>query len=258
MYDIIHQSTRDSMFTPIASRELLSKTVANKIEEAIRGKHLNTGDRLPSEHELCDQFGVSRTAVREALRMLSARGMISIEKGKGNFIKDLSAETVTDSLHMYLQSNTKHGYVIDVVRARQIIEPSIAAAAAINHTEDDAMKLRDDVEELRRCTGDYGKLAALDMQFHLDIASASHNPLMPLILDPIHKLLPNIKSSVYKTVDEARDSAIEYHTRILNAIIKRNPSKAHREMELHLAIAEEHALRMLKASVAEEQEKQIV
>ncbi|MCX6138262.1 MAG: FadR/GntR family transcriptional regulator [Ignavibacteriales bacterium] len=240
------------MFTPIASREPLSKTVAAKIEEAIRERHLSTGDRLPSEHEMCDQFGVSRTAVREALRMLSARGLISIQKGKGNFVKDLSVDTVTDSLQLYLRTNTKHGFVIDVVRARQIIEPSIAAAAAVNRTEEDVVKLRGDIDQLCRCNEDFEKLAALDMQFHLDIAVASHNTLMPLILDPIHKLLPNIKSSIYKTVDEARDSAVEYHSKILNAIIQRSPGKAHREMTTHLAIAEEHALRMIRANALKE------
>ena len=75
------------IFNSVGNKELLSQKVAAEIENAIISKKIPPGDRLPSELELCSQFGVSRTAVREALRTLSAKGMISIEKGRGIFVK---------------------------------------------------------------------------------------------------------------------------------------------------------------------------
>jgi GntR family transcriptional regulator, transcriptional repressor for pyruvate dehydrogenase complex len=240
------------LFQKVAARRLLSHTVVEQIEEAIKGKRLEPGMRLPSEMELCKSFGVSRTAVREALRMLNARGLVTIEKGKGMFVNTLSAAAVTDPLRLYLSMNYEKVFVLDVIRARQAIEPSIAAVAAAQRSSDDIAKLRQDIEELRAASEDYAQLASLDMVFHLDIARASQNPLMPLIIDPIHRLMPEIKSSVYATVEHARESALEWHSRITERIVARDPDGAHDMMAEHLRIAEDHARRMLQAQSAKD------
>lgn len=205
------------------------------------------GNKLPSELELCVQFGVSRTALREALRMLSARGLITIVKGKGIFVKGFSADSVTDPLHHYLQFQSERSYVLDVIHARQLIEPPIAASAALHHTEEDIGRLEKDILELKKCTGDLSSLASLDMSFHLNIAKASQNPLMPLILDPINRLMPNIKQSVYATVADAKESAIIWHQKIFDEILRRDADAARKAMVQHLQIAEEHAEKMLEA-----------
>jgi GntR family transcriptional regulator, transcriptional repressor for pyruvate dehydrogenase complex len=235
------------LFQKVAARRLLSQTVVEQIEQAIKDKILGPGMRLPSEMDLCKSFGVSRTAVREAIRMLSARGLVKIEKGKGMFVNTLSAAAVTDPLRLYLSMNYEKVFVLDVIRARQAIEPSIAAVAAAQRTDDDILKLRQDVEELRNASEDYLQLAGLDMTFHLDIARASQNPLMPLIIDPIHRLMPEIKSSVYATVEHARESALEWHSRITERIVAADASGARDTMAEHLRIAEEHARQMLQA-----------
>ncbi len=237
--------TTHTIFSPVGKRSLLSTMVESKIEEAIRRRLLVPGAKLPSELELCAQFNVSRTAVREALRMLSARGLVTIMKGKGIFVQNLSAESVTDPIYLYLEMQREHDYVLDVVHARQIIEPPIAASAAVHHTDEDAEQLRRDHEALIRSEGDYVELSRLDMQFHLDIAKASENALIPLILEPIHRLVPQIKSSVYKTVSDARRSAVEWHEKIMDAILRRDAEGARAAMIHHLEIAEEHTELML-------------
>jgi GntR family transcriptional repressor for pyruvate dehydrogenase complex len=250
MSHIIHMTT-DNIFAPIGKRSLLSKVVESKIEEAIRTRAFLPGAKLPSELELCQQFGISRTAIREALRMLSARGLISIKKGKGMFVQTLSAEMVTDPIHLYLEMQHERSYVLDVVHARQIIEPPIAASAALHHTEEDAEKLKKDHDDLLRSKGDYEELSRLDMLFHLDIAKASENSLIPLILEPIHRLVPQIKSSVYATVGDAKRSAIEWHEKILTAILNRDAEGARSAMIRHLEIAEQHTEQMLTKQVPE-------
>jgi GntR family transcriptional repressor for pyruvate dehydrogenase complex len=237
--------TTKSIFTPVAKRSLLSNVVESQIEEAIRKRELLPGVKLPSELELCQQFKISRTAVREALRMLSARGLITIIKGKGMFVQNISAETVMDPIHLYLQMQLERNYVLDVVHARQIIEPPIAASAALHHTEEDAQKLKNDQNDLIKSNGDYAELSALDMQFHLDIAKASENSLIPLILEPIHRLIPQIKSSVYATVADAKQSAVEWHAKILDAILRKDSDGARSAMTRHLEIAEQHSEQML-------------
>jgi GntR family transcriptional repressor for pyruvate dehydrogenase complex len=234
------------MFIPVEKRKLLSNVVESQIEDSIRKKMFVPGEKLPSESQLCQQFNVSRTAVREALRMLSARGMISIEKGKGIFVCNISAETVMNPIRLYLEMKQERDYVFDLVHARQIIEPPIAASAALHHTEEDAEKLKKDQDDLERSTGDYKELSRLDMRFHLDIAKASENSIIPLILDPIHRLIPPIKSSVYATVVDAKQSAVEWHRKILVAILQRDAEGARAAMERHLEIAEKHAEQMLQ------------
>jgi GntR family transcriptional regulator, transcriptional repressor for pyruvate dehydrogenase complex len=240
------------MFVPVGQKNLLSKMVESQIEDAIRSKMLLPGERISSEQELCKQFKVSRTAIREALHMLSARGLVSIEKGKGIFIQSPSAETVTDPIHLYLQMQGEKNYILDVVHARQIIEPEIAASAAQFHTQEDAEKLKKDFQDLVTSEGDYNELSRLDMLFHLDIAKASENSLIPLILEPIQRLAPRIKSSVYATVADAKQSAIEWHEKILKAILQHDVEGARQAMMHHLEIAEQHDRQIILQQRSEE------
>jgi GntR family transcriptional repressor for pyruvate dehydrogenase complex len=228
------------MFQPVGKTRLLSKLVESQIEEAIRTKVVLPGEKLSSEQELCTQFKVSRTALREALRMLAARGLIVIMKGKGIYVQNISAETVTDPIYLYLQMQRESNYILDVIHARQIIEPPIAASAALYHTEEDAKRLQKDLNDLKEYDGDYKELSRLDMLFHLDIARASENPLVPLLLEPIHRLAPRIKSSVYATVIDAKQLAVEWHEKILTAILNRDAENARLAMIRHLEIAEQH------------------
>lgn len=193
---------------------------------------------------------MSRTAIREALRIVGAKGLIRIEKGRGIFVKDLSADTVSGPLHQYLKFKIEHNYALDVIHARQIIEPSIAAFAAVNRNDEDIEKLKDNIFRLKNNNGDNEGLTRLDMEFHMQIAYASHNQVVPLILEPIHRLMPEIKRSVYATNENAQDSAIEWHGKIVDEVIKGDPVGARSMMHQHLAIAEEHIRIMLKAQSA--------
>lgn len=234
------------MFTPIGNKELLSKKIATEIEQAIVSKKLEVGEKLPSEFELCNQFGVSRTAVREALQMLSAKGLISIEKGRGIFVTQVSSKNITEPMHSYLRHRIGKAYVLEIIEARQVIEPGIARTAALHRTDEDIVRMKEDVELFKKVEGSPEDLARVDMNFHLDIARATQNRLLPLMLKPVFRLMPEIKSRIIHDVPEARDSAVIWHAKILDAIIAKNPEEAHNLMHEHLEIAAEHAREMLK------------
>jgi len=237
----------ESIFSPLESREPISKLISEQIERAILEKKYLPGDKLPTENEMCEQFGVSRTSVREALGALEAQGLIDIIKGKGMYVKKLSSDTVTNPLQKYLKFRVDRNYVMDLVHARQIIEPAIAYFAALNHNNEDIERLSEDMEKLKESSGDYSELASLDTLFHLNLARASRNQIMPLLLDPIHNLIPEVKSTIYASVSDAKESAIAWHQKILDAVISRNAVKSRLAMEEHLKIAEEHAEKMLEA-----------
>lgn len=234
------------MFTPVGNKELLSIRVADEIENAIKTGKIQIGEKLPSEFELCSQFGVSRTAVREALRMLSAKGMISIEKGRGIFVRGLTSKNVTDPMHSYLKTKGGASYIIDIIEARYIIEPSIASLASLNRADDDIERMKIDIDAMRVFDGKPEELAMLDMDFHLNIARATQNNLLPLMLKPVFRLMPEIKSKIISDVPEARDSALIWHAKILEAITEKNPKEAFSLMNEHLAIAKAHAQKMMK------------
>ena len=178
--------------------------------------------------------------------MLSARGLVNVEKGRGVFVKNVTAQSVTDPMHLYLQMQFDKEHALHLVHARQVIEPPIAASAAVHHTSEDAEKLLKNLEILKKTEGDFAVLAQLDMEFHLGVAKASENPIIPLLIEPIHLLMPKIKSSIYAAVDDAKQSAVVWHEKILNAILARDADAASRAMTDHLGIAEEHIRRVME------------
>ncbi|MEN8252634.1 MAG: GntR family transcriptional regulator [Patescibacteria group bacterium] len=92
----------DNIFKNLGYKQTLSQKIERTIENAIREKKLIIGSKLPTEREMCESFGVSRTALREALRRLSARGLISITKGSGMHVSEIKIEDAIKSLNLLL------------------------------------------------------------------------------------------------------------------------------------------------------------
>ncbi|MCC6397992.1 MAG: FadR family transcriptional regulator [Bacteroidetes bacterium] len=234
-----------SIFQNLGSRALLSHSIEEQIERAITDRKLVPGQKLPTELELCRSFGVSRTVMREALRVLHSRGLVRIQKGKGMYVNVLTAESVTDPMSLYLSLNFDESYVLDVIHARQSIEPPIAAMAAKHRTREHLESLRDNMRRLELMTDVASELASLDMEFHMHVVRASGNLLMPLVVEPIHRLMPKIKLTIYEVVSEAKRSALEYHGKIVAAIEAGDDAGAEQAMSAHLRVAERHAREML-------------
>lgn len=236
------------LFSIIGNRESLSTIVASRIEEVIKSKKLSSGNKLPSEKELCEKFNVSRTVIREALRLLHAKGLISIKKGKGIFVENISAKNVSDFLSLYFGVNSNKNF-IDLMNARIMFEPSIAEEASRNRNDEDILRLKSNYEKMKSNT-DLLIHAQLDVEFHSLIAEATHNNLIPLIIDPIHKLMPEIKSLVMKNVPNARKSALKMHKQIIDAVEGKNPQLAFQSMKNHLSVALEHLLKAIEGENA--------
>lgn len=234
------------MFKSLEERVPLKEIIVKQIEGAILNKKYLPGSKLPTETELGKQFGVSRTAVREAIQILSARGLIYVEKGRGIFVNKITSESVIDPFKNYLRLKLDKDSVLDLTHARQMIEPSIAREAAKNRKEEDIQILQKDILALENCGDNYEELAALDMLFHLDIAKATHNAVIPLIIQPVHSLLPKIKPYVYAKVEDSKESALVWHKKIFEDIIKSDGDAAFMDMMEHLRMAEKHARKVLE------------
>ena len=162
--------------------------------DAILEQRLEPGDRLPSERELGEQFGVSRTVVREAVRALVAKGVIEVISGSGLRIAEASPRTVRESLSLYLHNSTLDYERMHEVRA--VLEVHMAGMAAERSSEDDLRVLTSAHEAMARAVDDgrsAEELAILDLEFHRAMARATHNELFLLLLDSIGEGLLEIR-----------------------------------------------------------------
>ena len=163
------------MFKPIQPKTA-SSSVADQIKEMILQGHLQPGDRLPSERDFAETFGVSRATIREALRSLSAIGMISIRQGDGSFVEKFKIEGLLEPLATLFQLDGAEDELESFSEVREILEVEMVALAAERASEADIENinraLEAMVEEVR--SGGIGDVA--DADFHLAIAKSCKNP----------------------------------------------------------------------------------
>src|SRR4030042_4194202 len=169
----------DDIFSKIGTGLTLSQKIERKVEEAIREEKLLPGTRLPSEKDLCSQFAVSRTALREALRRLSARGLIDIKKGSGIYITELKIEDAINSLHLFYDLRLNSDLILQIIEVRRLFEPKIASLAARNRTENDIKILQKNISDLERCNPDNTQLE-VDMinRFYMNLPKSTRHPIV--------------------------------------------------------------------------------
>lgn len=245
-------------FKPITRPSSLSQVIVENIQRSILDKKLVPGQKLPTEQDLCEMFSVSRTAVREALRMLSAKGLITIRKRSGIFVNDLSAMDFTSSLNMYLNLKFEKEYIIHVFNLRQVMEPELARWAALSRTEDDLHMLQENLWSMERADPqDRATESRLDQEFHIAITTASHNPVAHLAMQPVYTLMPRIRKVVYTNTPNCESSALMYHRRIANAIRAQDTFRAFTEMQMHISLARKQAEEVVAVLSAQQADRKI-
>lgn len=238
----------NEMFAKIGKSLTLSQEIELKIEESIRQKKLEPGQKLPSEKELGIMFGVSRTALREALRMLSARGLLNVRKGDGIYVNNFTSLHASKPMSLYLELQFDNDSILHLVHIRQMIEPHIAMLAARNRTVDDLAKLERNLQAFADRSKDAHEIAQLDVEFHTTITTASANPLIPLIMDPLFSMLPRVKTLIVTYLKEAKsDNAPNYHRKIFEMIQAQDEQGAFAAMKMHLEIAERDSLLLIQS-----------
>lgn len=229
-------------FKAIRQSPTLSQEIQERIEKAILDRKILPGEKLPTEHEMCEMFGVSRTALREALQNLRAKGLITIKKGSGIYIEDYSPQNIIAPMRLYLELNFDREYILYLMEVRKMIEPEISRLAARNRSEEDVRLLSENLEKFKGVNhNDFSAEGELDREFHLLISRASKNPIISIIVGPIFQLMPKIRTLVYAHIDVAKSAAQEYHEKIFESIRDQDEEKAYEYMREHLRIAEAHS-----------------
>jgi GntR family transcriptional repressor for pyruvate dehydrogenase complex len=236
----------DTPFKKIGSDQLLSGKIEESIELAIRKKDYRAGEKLPTEGQLCDLFGVSRTVVREALRKLSARGLVVIKRGSGAYVNELSSESAIDSINLFLELTDDGSLIFDIIRARQLFEPEIAGQAALNRTSEELDALAENLEALRASPlEDIDGQTIIDIRFHSLIANATHNNVVALLMRPVFDNMPKVKRSIYAKNDvryltHDKGGVLKFHQDIYDAIRNADPREASHAMLAHLKATEKN------------------
>jgi GntR family transcriptional repressor for pyruvate dehydrogenase complex len=222
----------DDIFSKIGTSQTLSQKIERKVEEAIRQKKLLSGAKLPSEKELCGLFGVSRTALREALRRLSARGLIEIRKGSGMYVSEIKIEDAIKSLNLYYDLRFDSDLISQIIDVRRIFEPEISRLAARNRSDDDIKILEQVIEELETCDPDNTQQEVDTInRFYTSLAKATGNPIIIISLEPIYSLLPRMRNFIYANVEGEKEFTIEAQKKILEAVKANDEDAAFKETE---------------------------
>lgn len=229
----------EEIFQNLAN-QTLSQKIERTIENAIREKKLTIGSKLPTEREMCESFGVSRTALREALRRLNARGLITIKKGSGMYVSEINIEDAIKSLNLYYDLKFDKNLLTQIIEVRMLFEPEIARLAATNRTEQHVVELQKNLVDFEICDPDNTqKEADLDNKFHLSITKSTANPIMQITMEPIYSLLPRMRSYIYANIEGEKAYTLNSHKELLKAIAAKDGENAYLIMKKHLVRTQE-------------------
>jgi GntR family transcriptional repressor for pyruvate dehydrogenase complex len=217
-------------YQPIQTARLYEQIVAQIEQQILNGK-LRHGDRLPNERDLAEQFHVSRTVVREAVKALREKGLVQGYQGRGTFVTDGTARAVRHSLGLMIKIGAGEG-ARDLAEAREILEPEIAALAAKRATKAQLETIRQAVATMDTTLNNADAFVEADLQFHLALAQATQNPLIPTLIDPIVDLLREQRKNTFRHGGAARGQM--HHKKILDALLRRDPEAARAAMRAHL------------------------
>jgi GntR family transcriptional repressor for pyruvate dehydrogenase complex len=210
----------------------LYEQIVQQIEESVLNGSLKPGDQLPAERDLAQRLGVSRTAVREAVKALREKGLVEAYSGRGTFITDGTTHAARQSFDLMVKIGQQEGSG-HLAELRLILEPGIAAIAAVRVEEEHLAAMREAVAVMDLAQKDPEAYIEADLDFHLALAEAAANPLILSLIDSIVGLLREQRMKIFN-VDGGPERGQIHHKRILEAMERRDPEMARVAMAAHL------------------------
>jgi GntR family transcriptional regulator, transcriptional repressor for pyruvate dehydrogenase complex len=231
---------RNDALNPLAAKPMyravktsrLYEQIVQQVEDSILKGQLKPGDQLPAERDLAQRFGVSRTAVREAVKTLREKGLVEAYSGRGTFVTNGTSQAIRQSLDLMIRINKQEGSA-NLAELRLVLEPEIAGLAAPRIEEQLLSTMREAVAVMDRNLHDPDAYVEADLDFHLALAEAAGNPLILSLLDSIVGLLREQRCRIFD-VEGGPERGQFHHKRILAAIEQRDPEAAREAMRAHL------------------------
>ena len=210
------------------------KSLTVRVSEAMRNEiivgQLKPGDKLPSESELMTRFGVSRTTIREAMKLLKAANIVEIKRGNGTYVSEKTGIT-EDPLG--LQFSERSELIDELLEARILIEPRVVELSVLRATPEDIEELREILERIELKEINDEEYAELDVEFHKKIARCAHNDVLEKVVPVI---CDSIRTGSVETANapESFKRALISHRNIFEAIVNKDIFLAQYEVERHI------------------------
>ena len=225
----------------VESSKSLPEQTADAIMKLIIDKKLEAGTKIPNEFEIAKLFNVGRSTVREAVRLLVSRHILIVKRGSGTFVADRTGIS-DDPLGLSFE-NDKMKVALDLIDVRLMLEPEIAALAAIKSTDEEAEAIMRQCKVAEQCYEFESNHIFEDVRFHEMIAQSTKNRV-------VGKLIPIINSSVDVILDITKnmlkDQIIDTHREVANAILLHDPFTAKLAMTMHLTHNRRKLIEMTK------------
>lgn len=233
-------------------RRGLAHEIVDALAQRIRAGRLASGAKLPTEAEIMDEFGVSRTVVREALSRLQAAGLVHTRHGVGTFVAEPGE---ADNFRIAPEQVETIREVIDVLELRIGLEAEAAALAASRRTEKHLRAMREAIAAFARAVADDADAVGADMQLHLEIARATRNQHFADLMNYLGTMLiPRTRVNTARFAGEGRREYLQRvhaeHESIVDAIAARDPDAARAAMRTHLSNSRERLRRAQEAAEA--------
>lgn len=230
-----------------SSEDTLSKQVTHSLESYIVGQ-LQQGDRLPTEREMAQQYGVSRTVVREAVRALTARGLVQAHARSRYIVSTPTQASVSQSITTFLRAGMPELNYRKVMEVRFLLEVQIAGLAAERRTDDDLVKMND-ILRATPLAENVEQFVEVDMAFHSALAMATHNELYSLLLASIAEVMRAVRVLAFELNNEESrtERAYHYHSAIYEQVKQGDANGARAAMRQHMIEAEDTIMRVMAA-----------
>jgi GntR family transcriptional repressor for pyruvate dehydrogenase complex len=220
-------------------RNKVYEEVARQIERLIL-KKLQPGDKLPSERELAETLGVSRSSIRDAIRSLELMGMVEPRQGAGTIVREISSESLANPLANVLKR--KEELVSELLDFRKMLEPPLAARAAARISADEISEMEEILQRQQEKQNQGEAAVSEDAEFHYSIALASGNSVVLKVLDILMDLLRGTRERSLQ-VEGRPQRSLAGHRRILAALKRHDAEAAKAAMRRHIEDVEEIVLK---------------
>ena len=221
--------------TPELVRDTLTERTVQQVIGWLKDGTLKPGGKLPSQNELVQQLGVSRTGIREALQVLAALNLIEIRPGLGCFVKTVATEYIinADVLAILLEKEA----ILEVIEARKILEAGTAALATQRASGQDFWLMEDTLSRMEKALERGESVAGVAPEFHIAVARATHNPVLAKLVTSFNGLMAKAGQLVEATVEDVtvfKRHELASHQELYQVIRRGDPDAATLAMVEHI------------------------
>ena len=224
----------NSLIRPIVVPKA-SEVLAERLRNLIVQGHFSPGDMLPTERDLVVEAGLSRTSVRDALRVLESEGLITTKAGRtgGSIVTLPGRDSVARSVELFVRT---HGIrLASLLECRVAVEPTLARLAAANRTQAELDEMTEIHRQFVASVDDISDYKRINIEWHLAVARASGNEPLTALMEAIATPISDAQEYQHVTTADLRAAAVKAHAVILKAIAEQDGGAAFRRMERHVS-----------------------